>query len=197
MLLDDEEAATPPLPAARATLLVFTTGTDDDDEDEDEEAFDDEEDDDDLEVDLAETCDEEEEDEEDEEELEEDEDADAVGRPTGTPSPALIESMRLVYEVVAMGTMIEGLGKLATEPPFHRATVSSPTRWSVAPPRLTLRNWWWFCLSSPSCDWATTVLLVEESRKSNTELTSVVCIVEEVLLKVWLSSSMQNRINDL
>lgn len=61
--------------------------------------------------------------------LDEDEDeADAVGRPTGTPRPALIESMRLEYEVVGIGATKEGFGRLATEPPFHLATVSSPIR---------------------------------------------------------------------
>lgn len=56
------------------------------------------------------------------------EEADAVGRPTGTPKPALIESIRLEYEVVGIGATKEGLGRLATEPPFHLATVSSPIR---------------------------------------------------------------------
>jgi len=61
--------------------------------------------------------------------LDEDEDAaEAVRRPTGTPRPALIESMRLEYEVVGIGATKEGLGRLATEPPFHLATVSSPIR---------------------------------------------------------------------
>lgn len=60
--------------------------------------------------------------------LELEEDGEAVGLPTGTPRPALIESMRFVYDVVATGTTTDGFGRPATEPPFHFATVSSPIR---------------------------------------------------------------------
>jgi len=89
-----------------------------------------------------------------------------------------MESMRLVYDVVAGVATTDGFGKLATDPPFHLATVSSPTKCRVDPPLLTRRNWWWFCLRRPSCDWAI-VELVEVRRKSTTELTSVECIVYE------------------
>lgn len=73
-------------------------------------------------------------------ELELVEEAEAVGLPTGTPRPALMESMRLVYDVVAGRATTDGFGRFATEPPFHLATVSSPIKCRVAPPLLTRRN---------------------------------------------------------
>jgi hypothetical protein len=159
-----------PLPAARATtvaaLLLVDAGTLEDvdldevvlidDDEEEEEALDDEEEEEEALL------------EEDEEALElelelveiaktgeanaEDEEL-AVGLPTGTPSPALMESIRLLYDVVVtMGATTEGFGNAATEPPFHLATVSSPMRCKVAPPRFTCTKRWWFCFRRPSCD---------------------------------------------
>lgn len=119
----DDLTTAAPLPAANAALLVVLVTEEEEDEAFEEaalevEAFD-------VEVALEEVetasaCD-------DSLKLEDEEEADAVGLPTGTPRPALMESIKFVYDVVK-GATTEGFGKLATEPPFHLATVSSPIR---------------------------------------------------------------------
>ena len=110
---------------------------------------------------------------------EEEEEEELVGFPMGAPSPALIESRRFQLDEGDGTTGILGAGRSRTPPPLQLATVSSPIRWMVGPPRFTRRKRAWFCMGILPCSAARTLCRV--SRATAVVVRNVACIVLVVL----------------